>query len=138
MVKVEPYDVPEGLYYTDFLWIKVESDKVRVGITDYAQKSLHEIVYVDLPSAGSDVKQGEQFGTLESVKTVSELVAAVSGTILEVNEEVLSKPETLNEDPFEKGWLLTVKPTNLEAELAAIMDFEKAVEWHKAQVADKA
>ena len=77
MVKVEAYEVPEGLYYSkDFEWIKIEGDKVRMGVTDYAQKSLREIVYAELPSAGGDVKQGEPYGTVESVKAVSDLIAA--------------------------------------------------------------
>ena len=134
MVKVENYEVPEGLYYSnDFEWIKIEGDKVRMGITDYAQKQLREIVYAELPDAGAAVKQSEPYGTLESVKAVSDLVAAVSGTVEEVNAEVRSQPELLNEDPYEKGWLLIVKPTNLQVELANLMDFDKAVEWHKSQ-----
>jgi glycine cleavage system H protein len=138
MVKVEQYEVPEGLYYSkDFGWIKIEGDKLRMGITDYAQKALREIVYAELPSAGTEVKQGEPYGTLESVKAVSDLVAAVSGVITEVNDEVQSKPETLNEDPYGKGWLIVIKPANLQAELANIMDFAKAVEWHKAQAQSK-
>ena len=138
MVKVEGYEVPEGLYYSkDFEWIKIEGDKVRMGVTDYAQKALREIVYAELPSAGSQVKQNEPYGTVESVKAVSDLIAAISGTIEEVNEEVQSKPETLNEDPFGKGWLIVVKPTNLQAELANLMDFNAAVEWHKAQASGK-
>ena len=138
MVKVEQYEVPDGLYYSkDFEWIKIEGDKVRMGITDYAQKSLREIVYAELPTVGSEVKQSEPYGTLESVKAVSDLVAAVSGTIEEVNEEVASKPETLNEDPYGKGWLILVKPNNLQSELPNIMDFNAAVEWHKAQAQSK-
>jgi glycine cleavage system H protein len=134
MVKVGAYEVPEGLYYSkDFEWIKIEGDKVRMGLTDYAQKSLREIVYAELPSAGGEVKQGEPYGTVESVKAVSDLIAAVTGAIEEVNEEVQSKPELLNEDPYDKGWLLIVKPTNLQAELANLMDFNTAVEWHKNQ-----
>ena len=134
MVKVDGYEVPEGLYYSkDFAWIKIEGDKVRMGVTDYAQKSLREIVYAELPSVGGDVKQGEPYGTVESVKAVSDLVAGISGTIETVNEEVKSKPETINEDPFGKGWLLIVNPTNLQAELANLMDFNAAVEWHKNQ-----
>ena len=134
MVKVENYEVPEGLYYSnDFEWIKVEGDKVRMGITDYAQKQLREIVFAELPEVGTEVKQNEPYGTLESVKAVSDLVAAVSGTVEEVNAEVQSQPELLNEDPYEKGWLLMVKPANLKAELANLMDFDKAVEWHKNQ-----
>ena len=134
MVKVGAYEVPEGLYYSkDFEWIKVEGDKVRMGITDYAQKSLREIVYAELPGVGGDVKQGEPYGTVESVKAVSDLIAAVSGTIEEVNEEAQSKPELLNEEPYGKGWLLVVKPANLQAELANLMDFDASVEWHKSQ-----
>jgi glycine cleavage system H protein len=134
MVKVGAYEVPEGLYYSkDFEWVKVEGDKIRMGVTDYAQKSLREIVYAELPSAGGEVKQGEPYGTVESVKAVSDLIAAVTGTIEEVNDEVQSKPELLNEDPYAKGWLLVVKPANLQAELANLMDFNAAVEWHKAQ-----
>ena len=134
MVKVVGNEVPEGLYYSkDFAWVKIEDNKVRMGITDYAQKSLREIVYAELPNAGGEVKQGEPYGTLESVKAVSDLIAGISGTIEEVNEEVKSKPETLNEDPFTKGWLLIIKPSHLQAELANLMDFNTAVEWHKNQ-----
>jgi glycine cleavage system H protein len=133
MVKVEGYEVPEGLYYTkEFEWVKVEGEKVRIGVTDYAQKQLREIVYAELPSSGSQTKQNEPYGTVESVKAVSDLVAPISGTIEEVNAEVQSKPELLNEDPYVKGWLLIIKPADLKAELANIMDFNKAVEWHKA------
>ena len=134
MVKVDGYEVPEGLYYSkEFAWIKVEGDKVRMGITDYAQKQLREIVYAELPTAGSEVKQNEPYGTVESVKAVSDLVAAVSGTVEEINSEAQSKPELLNEDPFDRGWLVVVKPSNLQAELPSLMDFSQAVEWHKNQ-----
>ena len=133
MVKVGGYEVPEGLYYTeDFEWIKIEGDKVRMGITDYAQKQLREIVYAELPSTGMTVKQNEPYGTVESVKAVSDLVAAISGTVEEVNTEVQSKPEILNEDPYGKGWLLLIKPSNLQAELVNIMNFNQAAEWHKS------
>ena len=134
MVKVDGNEVPEGLYYSkDFAWVKIEEDKIRMGITDFAQKSLREIVFAELPNVGGEVKQGEPYGTLESVKAVSDLVAGISGTIEQVNEEVKSKPETLNEDPFGKGWLLVVKPLDLQTELANLMDFNAAVEWHKNQ-----
>ena len=134
MVKVDNYEVPEGLYYSnDFEWIKIEGDSVRMGITDYAQKQLREIVYAELPDVGTEVEQNEPYGTLESVKAVSDLVAAISGTVEEVNSEVKSKPEILNEDPYVQGWLVIVKPSNLQEELANLMDFDKAVEWHKKQ-----
>jgi glycine cleavage system H protein len=132
MVKVNDTEVKEGLYYTkEFEWAKVEGDKVRVGITDYAQKQLREIVYAELPGAGSAITQNSPYGTVESVKAVSDLIAPISGEILEVNAEVQSKPELLNEDPYGKAWLLVVKPSNLQAELANLMDFNKSAEWHK-------
>jgi glycine cleavage system H protein len=135
MVKVDGYEVPEGLYYTkDWEWVKVEGDKVRVGLTDYAQKQLREVVYAELPSPGTTVTQNEPYGTVESVKAVSDLIAPVSGTVEAVNEEVQSSPEILNEDPYTKGWLLVIKPSNLQTELANIMDYNKAVEWHKALI----
>lgn len=135
MVKVDGFEVPEGLYYTtDFGWVKIEGDTVRVGITDYAQKQLREIVYAELPSSGTTVKQNEPYGTVESVKAVSDLIAPISGTVVEANAEVQSKPELINEDPYGKGWLLIIKPSNLQAELANIMDFNKAVEWHKSML----
>ncbi|MDR1993505.1 MAG: glycine cleavage system protein GcvH [Nitrososphaerota archaeon] len=138
MVKVEQYEVPEDLYYSkDFAWVKIEGDKARMGITDYAQKSLREIVYAELPDTGVQIKQNEPFGILESVKSVSDLVSALSGTIEETNEEVQSNPEALNEDPYGKGWLLVIKPSNLQEELTNLMDFNKAVEWHETQTADK-
>ena len=132
MVKVDGHEVPEGLYYTkEFEWAKVEGDKVHIGITDYAQKQLREIVYAELPSPGAAIKQNEPYGTVESVKAVSDLVAPISGTVETVNNDVQSKPELLNEDPYGKAWLITVKPTNLQAELPNLMDFNKAIEWHK-------
>jgi glycine cleavage system H protein len=132
MVKVDGTEVKEGLYYTkEFEWLKVEGDKVRVGITDYAQKQLREIVYAELPSPGATINQHDPYGTVESVKAVSDLVAPISGTVELVNQEVQSKPESLNEDPYGKAWLLVLKPSNLQAELANLMDFNKAVEWHK-------
>jgi glycine cleavage system H protein len=132
MVKVDGTEVKEGLYYTkEFEWVKIEGDKVRIGITDYAQKQLREIVYAELPTPGTSITQNTPYGTVESVKAVSDLVAPISGEILEVNPEVQSKPELLNEDPYGKAWLLVVKPSNLHAELASLMDFNKSVEWHK-------
>ncbi|MGD8544977.1 MAG: glycine cleavage system protein GcvH [Candidatus Bathyarchaeota archaeon] len=135
MVKIDGYDVPEDLYYTkDWAWFKVEGDKIRVGITDYAQKQLREVVYAELPDSGTTLEQGEPYGTVESVKAVSDLIAPVSGTVEDINEEVQSSPEILNEDPYGKGWLLVIKPSNLETELKKTMDFNKSVEWHKSLI----
>lgn len=132
MVKVDGYNVPEGIYYSkEYEWAKVEGDKVRIGITDFAQKQLREIVYAEIPSAGSVLKQNEPYGTVESVKSVSDLVAPISGTVEQVNMDVQGKPELLNEDPYNKGWLLVIKPSSMD-ELKSLMDANKAVEWHKS------
>jgi glycine cleavage system H protein len=136
MVKVDGYEIPEGLYYSkDWFWVKIEDGKARLGITDYAQKQLREIVYVELPSAGGTVKANEPFGSVESVKAVSDLIAPLSGTIEESNQDVIDKPETLNEDPYGKGWLLLIAPSSLDAELKQLMDFNASVEWHKSLIA---
>ncbi len=132
MVKVNDYEVPENLYYhKEYLWAKVENGKVKIGMSDFAQKQLRDIVYVELPGVGETIAQNEPFGTVESVKAVSDLIAPVSGTIEAVNEEVDSRPELLNEDPYGEGWLIIIASTNLEAELKEIMNFDAAVEWHK-------
>ena len=133
MVKVGDYEIVEGLYYSkEFFWVRIENGKARMGITDYAQKQLREIVFAELPGVGGTITQNEPFGSVESVKAVSDLMAPLSGTIEQVNEEVTSKPELLNEDPYDKGWLLIVAPSNLDAELKTLMDFNASVEWHKS------
>jgi glycine cleavage system H protein len=133
LVKVDGYEIVEGLYYSkDFFWVKIENGKAKMGITDYSQKQLREIVFAELPSTGGTITQNEPFGSVESVKAVSDLIAPLSGTIEQVNEEVTSKPELLNEDPYGKGWLLVVAPSNLDAELKSLMDFNASVEWHKS------
>ncbi len=132
MVKVEDYEVPENLcYHKEYLWACAENGKVKIGMIDFAQKQLHDIVYVELPSVGDTVTQNEPFGTLESVKAVSDLIAPVSGTIEAINEDLESKPELLNEDGYGEGWIITVAPTNLDADLKELMNFDAAVEWHK-------
>ncbi len=138
MVKVGDYEVVEGLYYTeDWMWLKVEDGKARIGITDYAQKQLREVVFAELPSAGDEIIKGEPFGTVESVKAVSDLVAPVSGKIEVVNSKVTDSPEMLNEDPYNEAWLILAAPTNLEEDLKTLMDFAKSVEWHKELAKEK-
>ncbi|MFP3984438.1 MAG: glycine cleavage system protein GcvH [Candidatus Bathyarchaeia archaeon] len=132
MVKVNDVEVPEGLYYSkDYEWVKIEGNKARIGITDHAQKQLREIVYVELPAEGDTITQNEAYGTVESVKAVSDLIAPLTGTIEQVNTEVQSRPELLNEDPYNKGWLLVITPNNMD-QLKSIMNHQQAVEWHKS------
>lgn len=98
----------------DHEWAKLEGDLAVIGITDYAAEQLGDIVFVELPSVGDKVKQGTPSGTIESVKTVSDLICAVTGEVVEINEELESEPEVVNEDPFGKGWFMKVKLSNPE------------------------
>lgn len=128
----------EGLYYTsDYMWIRVEDGKARMGVTDYAQKQMREIVFVELPSVDDTIELGEPFGTTESVKAISDIIAPLSGVIEEINEEVESRPELLNEDPYGEGWLVVINPTDLKKELENLMNFEKAVAWYKEIIKDE-
>jgi len=104
-------DLPEDLKYTrEHEWTRVEDEGVLlVGITDYAQESLGEIVYVDLPEEGLRVSQGEAFGVVESTKAVSDLYAPASGMVVEVNDTLMENPEIINEDPYEDGWMIRIE-----------------------------
>ena len=132
MVKVGDYEVKEGLYYVkEHFWVKIEGDSVRTGATDYGQKALREVVFVELPEAGSQVKQGEAYGTVESVKAVVDLIAPVSGAIRMVNEALRDNPEAINSDPYGEGWLITIAPSDLQAELKNLMDFGAASKFYE-------
>jgi len=125
VLKVADSEVREGLYYTkEHEWMKLENEKCRVGITDYAQKSLHEVVYVDLPNVGKALTQNVTFGTVESVKAVSELYSPVSGEVVERNENLVESPELVNQDPYGAGWIVIVKPSRLPDDLKTLMDAE--------------
>jgi len=103
-------NVPEELKYTsDHEWIKVEDGGIRVGITDYAQDALGDVVYVELPSTGTAVESGDAMGEVESTKSVSDIYAPVSGTVIEVNELLDANPGLLNEDPYGQGWLMLLE-----------------------------
>jgi glycine cleavage system H protein len=112
---------PAGFKYTkDHEWIELEGDRGKVGITDYAQQQLGDVVYVDLPEVGAKLKQGQSFGTIESVKAVSELYSPVSGEVAEVNAALKDKPEMTNKDPH-ATWMVVLKLTN-PGEVGALLD----------------
>ncbi|MCS7078655.1 MAG: glycine cleavage system protein GcvH [Chloracidobacterium sp.] len=114
---------PDDLQYSkDHEWIRVTGDTGRVGITHYAQESLGDVVYVDLPKVGTTVKANEPFGSVESVKAVSELFAPVSGEVIEVNTKLADAPELVNSSPYDEGWMIVIKlsnPSELDALLSA-------------------
>jgi glycine cleavage system H protein len=122
--------IPQNLKYTkEHEWIRVEGDTAVVGITQHAQDQLGDVVYVDLPAVGTKVKGSSTFGTVESVKAVSDLFAPVTGEVVAVNEELKGTPEVVNSDPYGKGWMIKVKVAN-KGELDGLLsaaDYAKLV-----------
>ena len=125
-------NVPEDLHYSkDHEWVRVEGGEAVVGITDYAQNSLGDVVYVELPKAGDEFAANEPFGSVESVKAVSEVFTPVAGAITQINESLADEPETVNTDPYGQGWMIRVKmshPGEVDSLLTAAEyeDFTKA------------
>lgn len=106
-------NIPHELKYTsEHEWVRLEGDVAYVGITDYAQEQLGDIVFVDIPSVGETLDANEVFGTIEVVKTVSDLFLPIAGEVLEQNEELEDNPELVNQDPYGKGWLIKIKPAD--------------------------
>jgi glycine cleavage system H protein len=120
-------------YSEEHVWAKLEGDKVRIGITDHAQDELGDIVFVELPEEGDKIEADDSFGSVESVKTVSELYAPISGTVVEVNEDLDDSPELVNESPYENAWMVLVTPNDPE-------DIEKLMtaEEYEAMLEDDA
>lgn len=124
-------DIRDNLKYTnDHEWIRIEGDTAHVGITDYAQKELGDIVFIEVETEGETLEKGDTFGTIEAVKTVSDLYMPISGEVLEFNEELEDQPELVNKDPYDNGWIVKLKVTDkvqlddlLEAE-----DYKKQIE----------
>ena len=117
--------VPKDLRYSkEHEWVKVEGENARVGITYFAQSELGDIVFVELQEVGDEVTANEPFGSVESVKTVSELYAPISGKVVEVNEELSDNPEYVNESPYEKAWMVVIEPSD-KADIEALMSSEQ-------------
>jgi len=132
-MKIENYSIPENLYYTrEHEWALLEKpDTVRIGITDYAQKALHEIVFVDIPKRGITIEQMKSIGTVESVKAVSEVFSPVSGQIIDVNEELQLSPELVNKDPYGRGWIALIKANNFGTDSKKLLTPTQYAEYIK-------
>jgi glycine cleavage system H protein len=127
------YQVPDDLFYTkEHEWARVTGGTAKVGITDYAAKTLNDIVYLTLPSAGQEVKQLSSFGTVESIKAVSELYSPLSGTVLVTNQELVNHPELINKSPYEAGWIIELKPSELDAEKKTLLSSKQYQEFLKS------
>ncbi len=115
-------DFPDELKYTEeHEWVLVEDDIVTIGITDFAQEQLGDVVFVELPEVGDDLEMGKSFGVVESVKAVSDIYAPVSGEVVEINDELPNEPEIINSSPYDDGWLVRLKLTD-PGELDDLMD----------------
>ncbi|NOX34591.1 MAG: glycine cleavage system protein GcvH [Deltaproteobacteria bacterium] len=122
MKEISDLNLPDDMKYTkDHEWARLSGDIVTVGINDYAQDQLGEVVFVELPETGDTLSKGDEFGSVESVKAVSEIYIPVSGEIMEINEDLEDAPELVNESCYEKGWLIKVKPEDV-SELDNLMD----------------
>jgi glycine cleavage system H protein len=125
-------NVPEDLHYSkDHEWVRVDGNEAIIGITDYAQNSLGDVVYVELPKVNDEFSASEPFGSVESVKAVSEVFAPVTGSIVKINEALADEPETVNSDPYGSGWMIRIrmsKPNEVDSLLTAAEyeDFTKA------------
>jgi glycine cleavage system H protein len=121
--------VPEELQYTkSHEWVRTEGDTATVGITDHAQEELGDIVYVELPEEGATFEAGEPFGTVESVKAVSDLYTPVGGEVVEVNGALDASPEKINEDPYGEGWIVKLRVSDARAGLLSASDYEQLLE----------
>jgi len=127
------YSLPDKLHYSkEHEWVRLEGKTAVVGITDYAQKQLHEVVYVELPKRGSTVKQFETLGTVESVKSVSDIFSPVSGKVSAVNTELAESPELLNQDPYGRGWIAKINLTNFEKDSQKLLTAKQYAELIRA------
>jgi len=123
--------IPAELKYTeDHEWVRVEGDSATVGITDFAQGELGDVVFVEIETEGEELDKGETFGTVEAVKTVSDLFMPVGGEVVEVNEALADEPELVNKDPYGKGWMIKIKMSNSSEtdELLSADDYKKMIE----------
>lgn len=116
---------PEHLRYTkEHEWVRLDGNRAYIGITDFAQSELGDIVFVELPEVGDEIRAGETFGTVESVKTVSDLFAPLSGKVIQINDALNDNPEKVNEDPYDMGWMLVVEVTDVEPALLTAAQYE--------------
>ena len=138
-MKAGNHDVPEGLYYgREHEWVKLEGKLARVGVTDYAQSKLGDVVYVELPEVGKQVKQVTEqktkemeLGAVESIKAVSAVYSPLSGAVKEINAALQERPELINTSPYNEGWICVLEPSALEAELKQLMDAKAYAEYLK-------
>lgn len=125
----ESYEVPGGLYYTkEHVWLRVENKKATLGITDYAQKKLREVIYVELPNVGQKVEENEPIATLESVKASAEVYSPIGGKVVEVNSKLVDSPELVNDDPYGEGWIVKLEIVD-KSQLEKLMESDEYIKY---------
>lgn len=136
MAVIEGYEMPDELYYhRDHAWVKIEADgNVRVGMNDFYQKSAGDTTYIDLPFEGDEVSQGETCGKIQSAKWVGKFVSPLSGEIIEANEELEDDCTLINKDPYGKGWIMILEPSNLDEELKNLVHGDDVEPWLKKEI----
>ncbi len=139
MVKVDKYDLPEDLYYQkDHSWMKIEGDKIRVGIDDFGQQAAGKILFVRLRAPGKQVKQDKSIGSIESGKWVGSIKSPVNGTIVEVNEKLKNDPGLLNTAPYTDGWMAVIEPSSLEEDKSALITgTDNITKWIKQEIQER-
>lgn len=138
MTDIEGYNMPDGLYYhKEHAWVKVSDDGiVLIGMSDFYQKNSGDTTYIDLPFEGDDVEQGETCGKIQSAKWVGKFVSPLSGEILEVNEDLEDDPTLINKDSYGEGWIMKLKPSDKDGELANLFHGAAVTDFVKKEIAD--
>jgi glycine cleavage system H protein len=132
------FTVKKGFLYTENeTWVKIENERVRVGVTDFFQRRGGDVIYIELPQVGSTVMLSEEITQVESIKTVSSINSPVEGTIVEVNSTLTNKPEAINEDPYGKGWLVLILPSNIKKDTQQLLTAKKYFELMKKKIEDE-
>ncbi len=136
MAKVRNYEMPDDLlYHGEFAWVRIEGDKARVGLIDFAQAEAGDITYVDLPFEGDEASAGETCGKIQSAKWIGKLVAPLSGEVVEVNYDLEGDATLINSDCYGAGWIFIMKPSDPDGEIPALMKGPAALSWLEAEIA---
>ncbi len=132
------FTVKRGLLYTENdTWVKVENRNVRVGLTDFFQRRVGDVIYIEFPKVGSKITRSEEIAQLESIKTASSIPSPLEGTIIAVNQSLTNKPEMINEEPYGRGWLGLIYPSNLKQTLDQLLTAERYFELMKVKLANE-
>ena len=136
MTMVDTYKVPEDLYYTrDHAWIKIEDNRIRIGVTDFMQQMAGEITFIRVPRAGKDMEEGKTLCTLQSGKWAGKILVPMQSLVVDVNKDLAANPQILNADPYHRGWIAVLEPVDLSEGLAKLLKGDRVIDWLKGEIA---